>query len=205
MSLDGGDDELRGRVLDAAGALFYARGIQDVGMDDIRTAAGVSLKRLYQLFGSKDDLIAGYLELNDRRFHAGFAGHVDAVQGQREKLLAIFDWLASWFAEQDFRGCAFINCFGELGTNTRVSEAARSHKQAIRNRLAQLAADAGVSVEVAQHLALLAEGATTTAAISGSPLPARQAKQAATILIDAELGLAAPPRVAARGARRNAQ
>jgi aryl-alcohol dehydrogenase-like predicted oxidoreductase len=77
--------------------------------------------------------------------------------------------------------------------------------QAIRNRLAQLAADAGVSVEVAQHLALLAEGATTTAAISGSPLPARQAKQAATILIDAELGLAAPPRVAARRARRNAQ
>lgn len=205
MSLDSGDDELRGRVLDAAGALFYARGIQDVGMDDIRTAAGVSLKRLYQLFGSKDDLIAGYLQLNDRRFQAGFASHVDAVQGQREKLLAIFDWLASWFAEQDFRGCAFINCFGELGTNTKVSEAARSHKQAIRNRLAQLAADAGVSVGVAQHLALLAEGATTTAAISGSPLPARQAKQAATILIDAELGLAAPTRVAARRARPKAQ
>jgi hypothetical protein len=53
---------------------------------------------------------------------------------------------------------------------------------------------------------LLAEGATTTAAISGSPLPARQAKQAATILIDAELGLAAPARVAGtRRARRNTQ
>jgi hypothetical protein len=53
---------------------------------------------------------------------------------------------------------------------------------------------------------LLAEGAITTAAISGSPLPARQAKQAATILIDAELGRAAPPRVAgARRSHRNTQ
>ncbi|MDI5907056.1 TetR family transcriptional regulator, partial [Streptomyces sp. 12257] len=40
----------RERALDAAEELFYGRGIQSVGMDDIRGASGVSLKRLYQLF-----------------------------------------------------------------------------------------------------------------------------------------------------------
>ncbi|GAA3352443.1 hypothetical protein GCM10020366_02110 [Saccharopolyspora gregorii] len=35
------------RLLDAAEELFYARGVQAVGMDEIRAASGVSLKRLY--------------------------------------------------------------------------------------------------------------------------------------------------------------
>lgn len=186
------DDELRRQVLDAAGTLFYARGIQNVGMDDIRAAAGVSLKRLYRLFGSKDELIAGHLELSDQRFNAGLTRHVDAAGDPHGKLLAVFDWLASWFGEEDFRGCAFINCYGELGaTHAAVGDAARTHKQAVRDRLAGLAAQAGAGEELAEHLALLAEGAITTAAISGSPRPARQAKQAATILLRAEV--AAPP------------
>ena len=40
----------RERVIDAADALFYSRGIRAVGMDDVRNEAGVSLKRLYALF-----------------------------------------------------------------------------------------------------------------------------------------------------------
>ena len=44
-------------ALDAAEELFYSRGIQAVGMDDIRNASGVSLKRLYQLFPAKEQLV----------------------------------------------------------------------------------------------------------------------------------------------------
>jgi AcrR family transcriptional regulator len=191
MSHDESEDELRRRILDAAGAMFYARGIQNVGMDEIRDATGVSLKRLYRLFGSKDELIAGHLALSDQRFHAGLTKHVDAADGSQDKLLAVFDWLASWFAEDDFRGCAFINCYGELGaTNIAVGDAARAHKQAVRDRLTRLATEAGTGDELAEHLALLAEGAITTAAISGSPQPARQARQAATTLLQAALGAA---------------
>jgi AcrR family transcriptional regulator len=196
MSLDVRDREERRQVLLAAETLFYARGIQDVGMDDIRTASGVSLKRLYQLFASKQELIAGYLDLSDRHRREGLAHYVDAVDDPREKLLAVFDWLASWFAEDDFRGCAFVNCFGELGaTNPAVSAAARAHKQAFGDQLAELVAEAGGPAELAPHIALLAEGAITTSAIAGSPVPARQAKRAAAILLQAELG-------APRGRRR---
>lgn len=183
-----GHDDVRRRVLDAAGALFYARGIHNVGMDDIRTAAGVSLKLLYRLFASKDELLAGYLDLSDRRFHEGLERHVDAVADPRDRLLAVFDWLAVWFADEDFRGCAFVNCYGELGAiSAPVVAAARAHKRTVRDRLARLAADAGAGTELAEHIALLAEGAITTAAISGSPAPARQAKQAAAVLLRAEL------------------
>src|SRR5687768_15625421 len=115
MKLDDATTEIRGRVLLAAGALFYARGIQEVGMDDIRAASGVSLKRLYQLFGSKDELVTGYLQLMGRRWDEGLTRHLAAAADPRDKVLAVFDWLAAWFAEEDFRGCAFVNCFAELG------------------------------------------------------------------------------------------
>lgn len=61
------------RLLDAAEALYYARGIQAVGIDEVRTAAGVSLKRLYQLYPSKQHLVAAYLDARDERWQIGRA------------------------------------------------------------------------------------------------------------------------------------
>ncbi|MDR2279923.1 MAG: TetR/AcrR family transcriptional regulator, partial [Gordonia sp. (in: high G+C Gram-positive bacteria)] len=61
-------DQQRAAVLDAAERLFYGRGIQSVGMDEIRTAAGVSLKAIYKLFPSKESLVAQVLAIRDRRW-----------------------------------------------------------------------------------------------------------------------------------------
>ena len=129
-------DEARRRVLDAAERLFYARGIQAVGMDEVRDAAGVSLKRLYQCYASKDALVEAYLEHRDLRWNAALADHVGRVADPRERVLAVFGFLSEWFRTADFRGCAFINAFGELGpASPPVAAAARGHKGALRARL----------------------------------------------------------------------
>ena len=127
-------------VLAAAEALFYERGVQQVGMDEVRTAAGVSLKRLYQLFPSKDRLVLGWLAARDERWLASVGDHARKAGSA----LAIFDWLAEWFAEPDFRGCAFVNTFGELGgTSEAVADIARSHKEAFRQLFRDLAGEIG--------------------------------------------------------------
>jgi AcrR family transcriptional regulator len=173
------------RVLGAAGELFYGRGVQSVGMDEIRSASGVSLKRLYQLFPSKGDIVEAYLRTRDARWRAALAEYVEA-QPAMVRIPAVFDWLYQWFGEPDFRGCGFINCFGELGSiSPAVADVARAHKEAFQEYLAGLVAEAGGPPELAGHLALLAEGATTTAAISGSAEPARQARDAARVLLEA--------------------
>jgi hypothetical protein len=83
---------------------------------EVRAAAGVSLERLYQLYPSKEHLVAADPDARDERWRGPLADHVAANGGSpREQLLAAFDWLGLWFAEPDFRGCAFINAFGELG------------------------------------------------------------------------------------------
>lgn len=68
-----------------------------------------------------------------------------------------------------------------------VASAARDQKHAFREQLADLVAKLGAPEDLAPRLALLAEGAQTTAAIDGSPDAASVARGAAEVLIDASL------------------
>ncbi|TVT19820.1 TetR/AcrR family transcriptional regulator, partial [Amycolatopsis rhizosphaerae] len=152
-------DIARTRLLDAAEELFYARGIQTVGMDDIRAASGVSLKRLYQVFPAKEQLVEAYLERRDTRWRHRLAEHVETVEDPRERVLAVFDGLERWFAEPGFRGCAWINSHGELGAvSAGVARQAQRHKEAFRGYLRGLVGAAGLPEALTEQLFLLAEG-----------------------------------------------
>ncbi|GAA2677477.1 TetR/AcrR family transcriptional regulator [Streptomyces lunalinharesii] len=207
--------DVRTRILDAAERLFYARGIQAVGMDELRTAAGVSLKRLYGTFPAKHDLVEAYLRRRDARWRADLAVYVsargdagagtdtgagvgagagaavaaDAGAGTPEdRIRAVFDWLAAWFAAPDFHGCAFINAYGELGhTAEDVARATRDHKRALHAYLTDLVRPLNhpTPTVLATQLALLVDGAITAAAISGDPTSAAPAAAAAQVLVGA--------------------
>ncbi|MGY3336756.1 AcrR family transcriptional regulator [Streptomyces filamentosus] len=175
------------KVLDTAERLFDERGVQAVGMDAIRAASGVSLKRLYQVFPSKELLLEAVLRRRDEAVRGAIAAHgAEAARGPYERVLAVYDWLGAWFAEPGFRGCAFINAFGELGGVTpSVAAIAREHKEAVRAYLAEQTDALGAPRELADQLALLANGAMAVAGITGSPEPAAQARAAARVLLDA--------------------
>jgi AcrR family transcriptional regulator len=176
----------REAVVLAADELFYARGVQAVGMDAVRTAAGVSLKRIYSLFASKDELIVAVLHHRTGVWDSGLASASERASTARERILAIFDFLDAWFREPDFRGCAFINTHGELGaSSTAVADAVREQKRTFQEYVARLVADAGAPPALAPQLAILAEGAQTTAAIAGTPDAAHHARAAAETLLDA--------------------
>ncbi len=179
------EEAARTRLLDAAEDLFYARGIQSVGMDAIRDASGVSLRRLYQLFPAKEQLVEAYLERRDVSWRGRLATYVESRPAP-ERILAVFDWLHAWFSEPGFRGCAWINGYGELGSTSAVVAAqARRHKDAFRHYVRGLVAAAGMPPYLADELYLLAEGAMVTAAISGTPEAASQARAAAVRLLAA--------------------
>ncbi|MGW1074505.1 TetR/AcrR family transcriptional regulator [Streptomyces sp. NPDC002537] len=184
MEIAGTED----RVLDAAEALFYEHGVQAVGMDRIRGASGVSLKRLYQCFPSKEALVEAYLRRRDRRWRTELADRVELRPVDRDRPLAVFDWLYDWFGEPGFRGCAFLNAFGEMGTGSpAVADAARDHKAEVRRYLLHLVRDAGFEAPepLADQLAVLVDGAIATAAVTGAPAAAHQARAAAAVLLSA--------------------
>ncbi|HEV7949282.1 MAG TPA: TetR/AcrR family transcriptional regulator [Glaciihabitans sp.] len=180
--------ELRELVVTAADRLYYGLGVQAVGMDDLRAETGLSLKRLYGMFPSKEAIVLAVLAKRGETWNAGIAAAAARVEGPREKLLAIYDFLAQWFTADDYRGCGFINSFGELGaTVPAVAEAAREQKASFQRYVDELVREAGAPEYLAPQLALLAEGAQTTAAIAGTPEAAIHARAAAVTLIDAAM------------------
>ena len=52
----------RERLLKAADELFYAEGVNSVGINRVIERANVARASLYSTFGSKDELIRAYLE-----------------------------------------------------------------------------------------------------------------------------------------------
>lgn len=178
--------EDRALVLTAAKRLFYARGYASVGMDEIRDAAGLSLRRLYAVFPSKESVVLGVLGELHEDWEAGVQSAVESESDPEKRVLAIYDYLADWFTQDDFRGCGFINAFAELGANSAaVAEIARDHKASFQGYVRELVADAGGTPKLASQLAILAEGAQTTAAIAGTVDAAADARDAAVTLIGA--------------------
>lgn len=174
------------QVLAAADRLFNDRGVQAVGMDSIRDAANVPLKRLYRLFPSKSALVCAVLEQRDRDVRTAIADYVQArAETPHERILAVFDYLLEWFADPAFRGCLFINTVGELGgTSDDIGRIARRHKLAMRDYLAELVAECSFPADLADQLMILANGAMATAAVQGDgPRAAQQARAAATTLL----------------------
>ena len=177
----------RRTLLDVAEDLFYRKGIQAVGMDELRDAAGLPLKRVYRLFPTKEALIVAVLDRRDRRWRGALAAHLDTVPDPRERVLALFDWLGAWFAEPGFRGCAWVNAHGELGPSApAIAEAARAHKRAFHDQVAELVS--AVAPAAAEAVYLLAEGAIVVAGVHGDPAAAARARAGARARLDAASG-----------------
>ena len=177
-------DPIREQLLDAVERLFYARGIQAVGMDEIRANCGLSLKRIYQLYPSKEQLVVAFLRRRDVRWRGQLAAYVERTEQPDRRILAVFDWLHQWFSDPDFHGCAWINVYGELGATTPVVAAAvRGHKQAFRRYLSRVLVEGGYPRSLTTAIYLLAEGAMVTAAIDGNPKAGIDARAAMVALL----------------------
>ena len=155
-------------------------------MDAIRDAAGVSLKRLYHLFPAKDELVEASLRERDRAVRNSLERFTAIDAPPRDRVLAIFDWLDEWVREPGFRGCGFINALGEMGPSSpRVTAAVHDQKAWLHGHISQLVRMANGPDWLADQLFILVNGAMVTAAIFGSPEPARQARAAAEHLLEA--------------------
>lgn len=193
------------KILDAADRLFYDHGIRSVGMDQIRDASGVSLKRLYRLFPAKDDLAGAVLRRRDQLFRQSLAAYVDDLVDPRDKILGVFDFLHEGFSEPDYRGCPFINAYGEMSaTSSCVTAVVEAQKHALAAFLAELATAAGGPPALGEQLSVLANGAMVMAAIRHRSESAQDAKAAARLLIEAQAPspAAGPPRPGPNGPRR---
>ncbi|MGP4052095.1 TetR/AcrR family transcriptional regulator [Streptomyces sp. 2A115] len=103
------------RALEAAGRLFYERGIHAVGVDLIAAEAGVTKKTLYDRFGSKEQIVVEYLADRDERWRAFLASRLAGSHNAQDQLLAVFDASRDWTETHSPRGCSMVNAHAEIG------------------------------------------------------------------------------------------
>lgn len=172
------------RILDASADLFYRHGIHAVGVDAIAEASGVTKRTLYDRFGSKDALIAAYLQAR----HAAWWDRLEErlATAPAPRVLAVFDAYALDAPSID-RGCGFLNAAGELPAGHPGQAVVRAHKAAVRSKLEELLRvdrpDVTDPAAVADHLFLLLEGGVAQRGIDGDGRMLAVARETAARLV----------------------
>lgn len=180
----------RERLLAAANELFYAEGVQTVGIERIIERAGVAKASLYNLFGSKEELVAAYLELRHDQTTSRLVDAIDRFDDPRQKILAVFDAQAQLFEQPDFNGCAFMSASTEAPPGGRVANAADDFRGWIRRMFTNLAEQAGApdAISLGRQLHLVYDGAGLAARMDHrDPGVAPSARDAAQALLDTAL------------------
>jgi AcrR family transcriptional regulator len=158
-----GGIEVRDKILETASDLFYKRGVRAVGVDLVVEKAGVAKTSLYRHFGTKDDLIAAFLDREDQDFWSAW----DRVAGQhaddaRAELDAHLEWIGERVARPNYRGCPQINVAAEFPeADHPARKVAEAHKREMRRRLKLIAErlNAASPDQLAGQLSVLVNGA----------------------------------------------
>jgi AcrR family transcriptional regulator len=180
------EESARDRLLNAATHLFCKNGINATGIDAIINEAGTAKTTLYKLFGSKTALVHAVLESEGRQWREWFIAEMESGGGNAEaKLARIFPALKSWFGEERFYGCPFINAVAEHDKDQKQFRSiALRHKKVVLSHIEKLAAEMGASDPegFSHQLALLIDGAIVAAMVSRNPGVADTAGLAASAL-----------------------
>lgn len=171
---------------------FYRGGFHAIGMDRLAKETGVSKTAIYKHFRSKDDLILATLRLRDEQFRNWLMRRIEALgTNPRGRLLAIFEALGEWFDEEGFRSCMFIKASSEFQTRGEpIHTMSAEHKHLLLRYFTELAQGAGAkdAEDLARQLLVVKEGAIVLAHLHDPQEVTRDAKRAASAIIERALG-----------------
>jgi len=180
----------RERLLEAAANLTYQEGV-GIGIEALCKAAGVSKRSMYQLFRSKDDLLAASLDQRAASYEARLLPSADDARSPRERILHVFDQLEKQAGTPDFLGCRYLTVQIELkDPDHPASQVAQRVKKRLTAFFRTEARRGGADdpALLARQLILVFDGASARAGIGADKLTKLVKPTAAALLDAAHLG-----------------
>lgn len=179
--------ELKAHIASVAASLFYAHGINRIGVDRIADTAGVTKRTLYHHFGSKDALVTEALRASPIVLLPPEGSPIERICGA-------FDALTSFLTDNAFRGCPYIIFTAELTERNHparrlIERRILKRRKWFESRLQE--AGARTPEMLAEELDVLFDGALAVAAKSGTFDPVIAARRAAMRLLEIECPLEA--------------
>jgi AcrR family transcriptional regulator len=162
----------RERLLEAAAALTYQEGA-GIGIDALCKAAGVSKRSMYQLFDSKDELLAASLKQGSPAFVATLLPAAKDGRPPRERIRHVFEQLEAQSATPEFRGCRYLAIQIELKDQSHPASRVARRVKANLTKFFRTEAEqggAGDPVLLSRQLILVFDGASARAGIGADDL-----------------------------------
>lgn len=183
--------DTRKKIIDAASRLFHQQGYNSTGINQIIDEADISKASLYQHFRSKEDLLIAYLEIVFSQTMVNLRAASAKAADAPAKIVAVFNYMATYAGAKDYFGCNFLNMAGEIPKeNQRVYELIQRQKNEIRNFFAEILTDSPTGTDArdrAKNLSdgiyLLFDGALMSCKIYGDSWPALAAQKTALSLL----------------------
>jgi len=195
--------DVRDKILETASKLFYKQGARAVGVDLVVEKAGVAKTSLYRHFGTKDDLIAAFLEREDQAFWSQWdrvsKQHADDAKAELD---AHLDWIGERVGHLNYRGCPQINVAAEFPeADHPARKVAKAHKREMRRRLRLIAErlNAASPDELGGQLSVLINGAFVSTQIFEPGEATPLLRRAADALVSASKRLTNSPAAKQQG------
>lgn len=185
--------DVQQRILDTACQLFYAEGVRAVGIDLIIERAQIAKTSLYRYYRTKDDLVAAFLEREDREFwqqwdEAAAPHPLGATPDAAAELDALLAWVGERVARPGYRGCPQLNVAAEFADPAHPARAiSAAHRLEQKRRLAALCKRMGLKKPevTASQLSLLIDGAFSSGSLLLGDSAGKVLRAAARALVEA--------------------
>lgn len=173
-------------IIDHAFELFYDRGFS-TGVDAVMADTGISKRTLYKYFPSKEALIAQLVAHYRENVFPQLRAAIEALSPDpKGRLLALFDYRQSLFAQGCFRGCFAVAAKLEYTERNAEIEAAAvtmfEDMQGLMFELCELSGHPDSKALSAQAMVLF-NGAMVAAQTTRSPAPYDDAKAVLRVLL----------------------
>lgn len=176
--------DVRQKLVDTAGRLFYAQGYQATGINQIIDEADVCKASFYNHFPTKEDLLVAWLERSHNEATARVRNLLAQPLGPRELVAEIFRFHEEQLSATAYRGCPFMNCLAEIPVaEGRVRQVMQWHTSTMRQILEEIVGrvtrDRGLGKEqisaLADDLEVIMQGGLTNARSASDLKPLKHA------------------------------
>jgi AcrR family transcriptional regulator len=176
----------RERLLAAAATLTYRDGVGiGIGIDALCRAAGVSKRSMYQLFESKDELLAASPEQRASAFIATLLPAADDGRSPRDRILHVFEQVERQAGAPEFRGCQYLSAQIELKDQSHPASQVAHRVKGNLTAFFRVEAEQGGAAApdlLARQLSLVFDGASARGGIGADNLAGLITPTVATLL-----------------------
>lgn len=122
-------ENTRDLIINTASDLFYSKGYNLIGINEIIEKSGIAKATLYNHFKSKEELCLAYLDKRDQELIQNIEAFCAKKPKGSKRLIGVLEFLRPFFESDKFNGCWCLRTMAEVPQdNIKIKEKIKANK-----------------------------------------------------------------------------